>query len=95
MKWSCNVPIDRRTFLLAAGLSATAPALACLLSLPAIAQLPAAQPPDVLPPAIGTVPNGDTDGVTFGIDGWALCDNAPAAGLVLISVNRSWRSAWR
>lgn len=87
--------IDRRTFLLATGLSATAPALAGLLSIPAIAQHSAAQPPDALPSPIGTAPNCDTDGVTFGIDGWALCDNAPAAGVVLISVNRSWRSAWR
>lgn len=39
--------------------------------------LAAAQPPDALPHAIGTVPDCDTDGVAFGIDGWAFATMRP------------------
>ena len=87
--------IDRRKFLVSTGLAATAPALAGLLSLPAIAQLSAAQSPEPALSAGEANVRIDTSGVVFGIDGWGLGDNSPDANMVLISVNQSWRSAWR
>ena len=87
--------IDRRTFLLGTGLVATAPVLAGLASLPAMAQRLEAQPPDELPPVAGAAPGSGNESVAFGIDGWGPGDNAQDADVVLISVNQSWRSAWR
>ena len=87
--------IDRRTFLLGTGLVATAPVLAGLASLPAMAQRLEAPPPGELPPVTGAAPGSGNESVAFGIDGWGPGDSARDADVVLICINQSWRSAWR
>ena len=87
--------IDRRTFILGTGgLVAISPAFVGLLSMPTSAQAPAARLPDALPTSASAI-EANPDGIAFGIHGWDLHDSAAAAGLVLISVNQSWKTAWR
>ena len=87
--------IDRRTFLLGTGLVATAPVLAGLASLPALAQHVETPPQGELSPVTRAAPGSGNESVAFGIDGWGPGDNAQDADVILISVNQSWRSAWR
>jgi len=87
--------IDRRRFLLGTGLAATAPALAGLLSLPAMGQRLEASSRDALVSVSGTVPGPANVDVAFGIEGWPVGDAAPDGETVLFSINQSWRSAWR
>jgi hypothetical protein len=102
--------IGRRTFLVDTGLAATAPALATLLSWFPTAPSRASPPPNPLPlqlPANVT----DMYCIVFKIDGWHCRENISIDGSttaptdvssndlsgerVLISINQSWRAAWR
>jgi hypothetical protein len=102
--------IGRRTFLVDTALAATAPVLATFLSwsLTAPSQAsPRPNPPPSQPPANRT----DMNCIVFKIDGWHCRDNISidgsttvltdfssndlVDGRVLISINRSWRAAWR
>jgi hypothetical protein len=98
--------IGRRTFIQGTALVATAPVLANLLSLSSTAQSPPSGP---LPPQLAA--RTDMNCVVFKIDGWDRCDdmaidgskissadpgtNDPTGEQVLISINQSWRTAWR
>jgi len=79
--------IGRRTFILATGLAAAAPAFAKVF---AVARTYASPPPASL-----------QDHLVFKVDGWSASDpvsigGAPQPGEeVWISVSRSWRTAWR
>jgi hypothetical protein len=104
------MPISRRIFLVDTGLAATAPVLASLLSWsptePSRAS-PQLNPLSSHLPADGT----DKNCIVFKIDGWHCRDNTSidgsttgstdfsskdlASDRVLISINRSWRAAWR
>jgi hypothetical protein len=78
--------IGRRTFILATGLAAAAPAFAKVFALARTYASPPALPQDHL---------------VFKIDGWSDSDpvsigGASAAGEEMwVSVSRSWRTAWR
>jgi hypothetical protein len=87
--------IDRRTFLVGTGLAATAPVLAGLVSLPAMAQRREAASPDVLPATRQTAPVAPDDAVVFGIAGWSVGNKAPDSDTILFNLNQSWMSAWR
>jgi hypothetical protein len=100
----------RRTFILGAGSIVTAPALANLPSPSATARSHASLLPDPLPPQLPNG-RTDMKGLVFKIDGWdrrediaidgsaiVLADaatNDAAGEQVWISINRSWRTAWR
>jgi hypothetical protein len=102
--------LNRRTFLAATGLVATAPALATLLSFLPTASAGAKPRPCLTPSQPPTIA-ADTSCFVFEIDGWNCRDNlkgneSMAASMasamndlggerVLISVNRSWRASWR
>ena len=90
--------IARRTFLVAAGVFAASPVLANLLASASdtgTRTLPLSAP---LPPLADAADQTD---LVFKIDGWNVrdplsIDRVPAAGdEVWISVNQSWRTAWR
>jgi hypothetical protein len=97
--------MDRRTFVLRATLVGTTPAFANLLLLPSAAQSRAAlqRPSPPQPAADGN----DVNCVAFKISGWDDCDNVakisstnparnePTPDQVWISINQSWRTAWR
>ena len=80
--------IGRRTFILGTGLAAAAPAFADLL---AFARTYASPPP----------PSSPEDNLVFKIDGWSVRDDVtpdgapPKSDEVWISINQSWRIAWR
>jgi hypothetical protein len=102
--------IGRRTFVLGTAIVATAPALAKPLSLLSAARPPASLLPDTCPP-LSPASGTDGRCLVFKIDGWDHCGNiaidgtttAPAAPVtndptgdqVWISINQSWRTAWR
>jgi hypothetical protein len=101
--------IGRRTFILGTTLFAAASGLAKLLSLSSTAQSNASLVPDRLPsqPAGGA----DVNCLRFKIDGWDRCDGIAIDGAravsadpithippdeqLWISINQSWRTAWR
>ena len=102
--------IGRRTFIQGAALVATAPAVANLLSLSSTAQSHASPLPGWFPPQLaadGTRMNC----VLFKIDGWDRCEDIAINGATIasgdpmtrdqadeqlwISINQSWRTAWR
>ena len=77
--------IGRRTFILSTGLAVAAPAVASFFAVSRAWAFPPASPQNSL---------------TFKVVGWSTrdvvsTDVAPAAEEVWISVNRSWRTAWR
>jgi len=77
--------IGRRTFILSMGLAAAAPAFASLFAVSRAWAFP---------------PAPHENSLVFKVAGWSPCDFvstdvAPAAEEVWISVNRSWRTAWR
>jgi hypothetical protein len=80
--------IGRRTFILGTGLAAAAPAFANLIAVARTCASPSASP-------------SPTDNLVFKIDGWSVRDpvsidrTAPACDEVWISINQSWRTAWR
>lgn len=79
--------IGRRTFILGTGLAAAAPAFAELF---ALARTYASPPPA-----------SPEESIVFRIDGWSVRDDvtpddAPSkSDEMWISVNQSWRTAWR
>lgn len=97
--------IGRRTFLRHSALVGTLSALASFLSLSSIVShaelLPASSSPQ--PDEVGT----DSNSVEFKIDGWNCADGGsttspsdPTTSVipkdhVWLSINQSWRSAWR
>ncbi len=102
--------VNRRTFILGTALVATAPTVAKLLELSSTAKsdqtmLPVLSPPQPAADRIDSTRN------LFRIDGWERRDDdaidgstlavshppthVPADEQVLISLNRSWRAAWR
>ena len=103
--------IGRRIFIQGtAALVATAPALANLLSLSSTAQSHASPlPGPLLPQLAGDGTNMNR--VLFKIDGWDRCEDiaidgatigsadpvthGPVREQVFISINQSWRTAWR
>ena len=77
--------MSRRTFLVGAGVFATSPVLANLLTTDN-------EDASALPPlAAGRVDGTD---LVFKIDGWSVQDSA-ARDEMWFSLNRSWRTAWR
>jgi hypothetical protein len=102
--------IDRRTFVQGTALVATAPILVNLLSVSSTARSPASLLPATFPPQ-SPASETDMSCLAFKIDGWDRCgdisiDSAtkvsadavtddPAGGQVWISINQSWRTAWR
>lgn len=101
--------IDRRTFIQGTALVATAPVLAELLSLSSSVQPHASPLPGSLSPQLAA--RTDKNCVVFRIHGWDSCDDVPASGATIastdpvtnqpagdqmwISINQSWRTAWR
>jgi len=99
--------IGRRLFLVDAGLAAAAPVLAILPSWSPTALSPRPTPLPSQSPANVT----DRNCIVFKIDGWHCRDKISIDGSttaltdfsskdlvgerVLISINRSWRAAWR
>jgi hypothetical protein len=101
--------IGRRTFLRHSALVGALSALASFLSLSSIVShaelLPASSSPE--PDEVGT----DSNSVEFKIDGWNRGDSVASAGpttcssdpttkvtpdnQVWLSINQSWRTAWR
>ena len=76
--------IGRRTFIKSTGLAAAAPAFASFLAVSRAWALPPAP----------------QNSLTFKVVGWSTrdvvsTDVAPPSEEVWISVNRSWRTAWR
>jgi hypothetical protein len=78
--------IDRRTFMIqGAALLATASALAVVLPRSSTPQTP-----------LMTGAGADENSILFKIDGWDTRDALASNGNeVWISINQSWRSAWR
>jgi hypothetical protein len=77
--------IGRRTFILSMGLAAATPAFASLFAVSR---------------AWASPPTSPQNSLAFKIVGWSTrdfvsTDVAPPAEEVWISVNRSWRTAWR
>ena len=83
--------MNRRMFLYGAGLVGLTPAIMELL--PVLARAEARNPLSGAP--VSTTSDGitDFDAIVFKIDGWDSFD--PSPNEVSISVNQSWRSAWR
>jgi hypothetical protein len=102
--------VSRRTFILGTAVVATAPALAELLTLSSTAQSHASLLPGLLPPQ-RAADGADTKCALFKICGWDRYDDLAIDGATMasadavthdpageqewISINRSWRSAWR
>jgi len=80
--------IGRRTFILGTGLAAAAPAFANLIAVARTCASPSASP-------------SPTDNLVFRIDGWSVRDDVtpdgapPKSDEAWISINQSWRIAWR
>jgi len=77
--------IGRRTFILSTGLAVAAPAVASFFAVSRAWAFPPASPQNSL---------------TFKVVGWSTrdvvsTDVTPPSEEVWISVNRSWRTAWR
>ena len=101
--------IGRRTFIRGTALVATAPVLANLLSLSSTAQSHASPLPGPMSPQLAA--RTDMNCVVFKIHGWDSCDDVPVNGVAIvsadpltngpvgdqvwISINQSWRTAWR
>ena len=102
--------ISRRIFVQGTALVAIAPALTNLLSLSSITQSHASPLPGSLLPQLapgGT----DMSCIAFKIDGWDRCEDiaidgasvtspdpmthGPDGEQLFISINQSWRAAWR
>jgi hypothetical protein len=82
--------IDRRTFLQEAAFFAMTPAIAAFLPRTSIAQQPRAKS------AVEKLEGGtESKLVEFKIDGWKLSAERPTENEFLISINQSWRTAWR
>ena len=104
------MPIGRRTFLLGTGLVAAAPVLATVVSLVPTALTQAWPQPNPMPSRVAANETG-VNSVVFEIDGWNCRKNTSRGGSttasldsstddivgerVLISINQSWRAAWR
>ena len=105
LRWSRDMRIGRRTFLVDTGLAATA-----LLSWSPTTLSKASPRPNPLPSQLSE--NGtDMNCIVFKIDGWHcrddisidgsttaptdFCSNDLVDERVLISINQSWRAAWR
>jgi len=102
--------VGRRTFIQGAALVATAPALASLLSLSSTAQSHASPLPGTLLPQLAADRTKMTF-VLCKIDGWDRCEDIAIDGATIasadpvthgavseqffISINQSWRTAWR
>jgi hypothetical protein len=102
--------IGRRTFVRNTALVGAASALANLLSLSSIVMSRAALPPGSLSPQLDAS-GADMNSVAFKIDGWNRRDGIAIDGStrsssdpttsvrpgdqVWISINQSWRTAWR
>lgn len=100
--------IGRRTFIQGTALVATAPVLTELLSLSSSVQSQTSPLPGSLSPRLART---DMNCVVFRIHGWDSCDDVPANGATIastdpvtnqptgdqmwISINQSWRTAWR
>lgn len=88
----------RRTFILGTALVATAPVLAKALSLLSTVRSHTSLLPESLSPQ-SPASETDVSCLAFKIDGWDRCGDIAtddAAGdQVWISINRSWRAAWR
>jgi hypothetical protein len=84
--------IGRRTFILGTGLAAAAPAFANLIAVARTCASPSASP---------SLSPSPTDNLVFRIDGWSVRDSASIdrnplpCDEVWISINQSWRTAWR
>jgi len=86
--------MTRRTFILGTGLVAAAPALASALttsSNPRSSMLPSAGSLQSDMPAMETAGND----LIFRIDGWEPRQEMVADERMWISINQSWRAAWR
>jgi hypothetical protein len=102
--------IDRRTFILSTALATAAQALAMLPSLLSAVRSHASLLPDSFPPQ-SPASETDMSCLVFKIDGWDRCGgiaidgattapadlaiNDPAGDQMWISINQSWRTAWR
>ena len=102
--------IGRRTFALGTAIVATAPALAKPLLLLSAARPSASLLPDSFPP-LSPSSGTDMSCLVFKIDGWDHCadtaidgtttasadpvTNDPTGDQMWISINQSWRTAWR
>jgi len=102
--------VGRRTFVRNTALVGAASALANLISLSSIVMSRAALPPGSLSPQLDAS-GADMNSIVFKIDGWSPCDgiandgsttsssnpakNVAAGDQVRISINQSWRTAWR
>jgi len=82
--------IGRRSFIQGTACVATAPAFAGLVAFSSAMPSPASTLPKATTP--GAVTGGqDKNCVTFKIAGW----DCSSGDDVLISINQSWRTAWR
>jgi hypothetical protein len=96
--------IRRRTFILGVGLGATTPVLTYLQSFWSTAESQALPPPNPFPPQLLSGAT-DTNGLVFRIQGWDVHEASmrsddslihdPTGGEVWITLNQSWRTAWR
>jgi hypothetical protein len=83
----------RREFLIGCGCSVTAPAFAAFGWPPATGPLPVALPVAAPAQAQGTT----LEALVLRIDGWELPESrgSSADNQMWVSVNSSWRAAWR
>jgi hypothetical protein len=87
--------LERRSFLIAGGIAVGTPAMARALVLPATSNRPPTLLSEPLPPQ---TPVDEThDARVLQIEGWdtPFVSEESARSQVWISVNRSWRTAWR
>ena len=85
--------MNRRTFILSSSLVAVAPGFASVLTT-------SPSPGSLLPGPVSLqvdLPVTETAGydLPFRIDGWEPRDEFAADGRIWISINQSWRAAWR
>ena len=86
--------MDRRRFICAAGLVALTPAIEALLPLSAAAQVRAPSLSTPVPATSGAIT--DPNSAVFKIDGWDSFESTGSSrNEVSISINQSWRTAWR
>ena len=83
--------MNRRMFLYGAGLVGLAPAIMELL--PVLARAEARTPLSSAPVPTTSDATTGFDAIVFKIDGWDGLE--PGPNEVSISVNQSWRTAWR
>jgi len=81
--------IGRRNFIQGTACVATAPAFAALVAFSSAASSPASTPPGATPRAVTGGQDGNCSG--FKIAGWDCASEDD----VLISINQSWKTAWR